>query len=162
MLTKLEIIQQKILLLPALMHKVNGWKKMNKKIVFTNGCFDLLHQGHTTYLNQAADLGDVLVVAINTDASVKKLKGDTRPLQNEYSRALNLAAFAYIDYVILFDEETPENLINAILPDVLAKGGDYTFDTIVGAKQVLANGGEVKTIAIVEGFSTSSIVEKMK
>ena len=131
--------------------------------MFTNGVFDLLHPGHVDYLAKAADLGDSLIVGLNADASVKKLnKGALRPLQSEWARAYVLSALESVKAVIIFSEETPLNLINAIQPDVLVKGGDYTIDTIVGAKEVLALGGEVKVIPFLEGYSTTAIEQKIK
>lgn len=140
----------------------SSWKENNEKVVFTNGCFDIVHLGHVDYLEQARAEGTKMILGLNTDISVKKLKGDERPINNEYTRARLLAAFEFIDMVILFGEDTPINLINTLLPDVLVKGADYSVENIVGAKEVLENGGEVKTITLVEGFSTSSIIEKIR
>jgi D-glycero-beta-D-manno-heptose 1-phosphate adenylyltransferase len=137
-------------------------KFKGKKIVFTNGCFDILHPGHITILNQSAQLGDFLIVGLNTDASVKRLKGPQRPINNENSRALILENLMMVDAVILFDEDTPLNLINTIMPDVLVKGGDYTIEQIVGAKEVMAHGGTVEIIPTLQGHSTTAIIEKMK
>ena len=134
---------------------------LSKKIVFTNGCFDIMHQGHNTYLLQAADYGNKLIVAVNSDASVQKLKGSKRPIIDQYSRALNLASHAYIDAVIIFDEDTPLQLIQDIKPHVLVKGGDYTEETIVGASEVKANGGEVIIIPFLTGYSSSAIIDKI-
>lgn len=131
-----------------------------KKVVFTNGCFDVLHRGHVEYLAKAKSMGDILVVGLNTDASVKRLKGESRPINDEHARALLLAALEMVDRVILFSEDTPYQLISHILPDILVKGADYTIDKIVGADVVLAHGGEVKTIEFVEGYSSSSIIKK--
>jgi len=144
------------------MHQVRRWRLHNKKIVFTNGVFDILHEGHIASLSEAASFGHVLIVGVNTDASVKRLKGESRPVNNENSRALLLASLLMTDAVILFEEDTPLNLIATILPDVLVKGGDYTIDQIVGAKEVMANGGEVKIVPILEGFCTTSIIQRMK
>ncbi|HQW84173.1 MAG TPA: D-glycero-beta-D-manno-heptose 1-phosphate adenylyltransferase [Ferruginibacter sp.] len=155
-------IPQKIFNLQDLQHQLKRWRLLNKKIVFTNGVFDILHQGHIASLSEAASFGHVLIVAINTDDSVKRLKGNNRPVNNENSRALLLASLLMTDAIILFNEDTPLNLITDILPDVLVKGGDYTIDEIVGAKEVLTNGGEVKIVPILEGFSTTGIIEKMK
>ena len=138
------------------------WKLLDKKIVFTNGVFDILHQGHLALLNEAASFADILIVGVNSDASVKRLKGDSRPLNNEYSRALLLASLVMVDAVIIFEEDTPLELIKNIMPNVLVKGGDYTIEKIVGAKEILENTGEVKIIPIEKGFSTSLIVEKAK
>jgi D-beta-D-heptose 7-phosphate kinase/D-beta-D-heptose 1-phosphate adenosyltransferase len=133
----------------------------DKKIVFTNGCFDIIHKGHVTYLSQAADLGDVLIVGLNSDFSVKKLKGETRPIQDENSRALVLAAFQFIDFIVIFDEETPFNLISKIKPNILVKGGDYQANIVVGADLVMKNGGEVIIIPFIEGFSSSKIINSL-
>ncbi len=155
-------IPNKIYTLNELQHQLNRWRLLNKKIVFTNGVFDILHEGHIASLGEAALYGHVLIVAVNSDASVKRLKGESRPVYNEGSRTLLLASLVMVDAVILFEEDTPLNLIASILPDVLVKGGDYTMEQIVGAKEVMANGGEVKRVPILEGFSTTSIIEKMK
>ncbi len=155
-------IPDKIFTLDGLMHQVRRWRLHNKKIVFTNGVFDILHEGHIASLSEAASFSHVLIVGVNTDASVKRLKGESRPVNNESSRALLLASLLMTDAIILFEEDTPLNLIATILPDVLVKGGDYTIDQIVGAKEVMANGGEVKIVPILEGFSTTSIIQKMK
>lgn len=155
-------IPDKIFTLDGLMHQVKRWRLHNKKIVFTNGVFDILHEGHIASLSEAASFGHVLIVGINTDASVKRLKGESRPVNPENSRALLMASLVMTDAIILFGEDTPLNVISAIVPDVLVKGGDYTLEQIVGAKEVMANGGEVKIIPILEGFSTTSIIQKMK
>ena len=158
----IQSIPDKIFTADALQHQLKRWRLHNKKIVFTNGVFDILHQGHIASLSEAALFGHVLIIGVNTDASVKRLKGETRPVNNENSRALLLASLLVTDAIILFDEDTPLNLIHTILPDTLVKGGDYTIDEIVGAKEVIANGGEVKIVPILEGFSTTGIIEKMK
>lgn len=155
-------IPDKIFTLAGLQSQLKRWRLQNKKIVFTNGVFDILHEGHIASLSEAAAHGHILIVGVNADASVKRLKGESRPIHNENSRALLLASLVLTDAVIIFEEDTPLNLITAILPDVLVKGGDYTLEQIVGAKEVMANGGEVKIAAILEGFSTTSIIEKMK
>lgn len=136
--------------------------RKGKKLVFTNGCFDLLHVGHVRYLKEARSLGDLLVVAINTDKSVQKLKGQDRPLQNQEDRSEILAALECVDFVTIFDEETPEKLIQRIKPDILVKGGDWTIDKIVGAPFVMSYGGEVKSLQFVPGRSTTLLIEKMK
>lgn len=133
-----------------------------QKIVFTNGCFDILHRGHITYLAQARQLGDLLVVGLNSDASVRRLKGPERPVNDEQSRALLLAALEMVDYVVLFEENTPYNLILKVKPDLLVKGGDYDIHNIVGADFVRQRGGEVRTIPFVQGFSSSSIIDHLK
>lgn len=138
------------------------WQKpKDRKVVFTNGCFDILHRGHATYLAQARELGDLLVVGLNTDASVRRLKGPSRPVNCEHDRAFLLAALACVDFVILFDEDTPAELIRQVRPDVLVKGGDYTLDNIVGADFVLQNGGTVTTIPFVDGYSTTLTLQKI-
>ena len=131
----------------------------DQKIVFTNGCFDIIHLGHIQYLAQARELGDLLVVGLNTDLSVKRLKGESRPVNPEFARAMVLAALQFVDFVILFDEDTPLNLIHTILPDFLVKGGDYSIDQIVGADFVIEKGGKVITLPFVEGFSSSNIIQ---
>jgi len=151
-------ISEKIYLLTGIIEKANQWKKEGKKIVFTNGVFDLLHKGHIFSLTQAAKEGDVLVIGLNSDSSVKRLKGESRPINDQDSRALLLAALAMIDAVVIFEEDTPLNLITSILPGVLVKGGDYTIDEIAGAKEVIANGGKVVINPILDGFSTTSII----
>ncbi len=134
----------------------------NHKIVFTNGCFDILHVGHVRYLQQARALGEALVVGINTDASVRKLKGPTRPIQNEQDRGEILAALGAVDLVVLFDEETPEKLIQNVHPDVLVKGGDWKPESIVGSSFVMSYGGQVMSLQFVDGKSTTNIIEKSK
>jgi rfaE bifunctional protein nucleotidyltransferase chain/domain len=155
-------IQQKILDAHHLQQELMRWRKFSKKIAFTNGCFDILHAGHIHSLMQAASFADVLIVGLNSDASTKRLKGENRPVNNEQSRALLLASLAVVDAVVLFDEDTPYELITTILPDVLVKGGDYTVDTIVGAKEVMENGGTVEIIPLVEGLSTTSLIQKIE
>ena len=142
--------------------QVAEWQALGQKIVFTNGCFDIVHLGHIDYLEKARSLGHKLVLGLNTDASVARLKGPTRPVVNQYARGRMMAAFAFIDLVILFDEPTPKELIETLKPDILVKGNDYALGQIVGADFVLANGGEVKTIALVEGYSTSKLIAKIK
>lgn len=136
-------------------------QSQGKKVVFTNGCFDLLHLGHVDYLEKARNLGDFLVVGVNTDASVSAIKGPFRPVSPEISRTRVLASLGFVDMVILFDEETPLNLIEAIRPDILTKGNDYTIENIVGADFVLGLGGRVETIPLVEGFSTTNFVKRI-
>jgi D-glycero-beta-D-manno-heptose 1-phosphate adenylyltransferase len=155
-------IPNKIFNLNDLLHQVRRWRLHSKKIVFTNGVFDILHEGHIASLSEAASHGHILIVGVNTDASVKRLKGESRPVNNENSRTLLLASLVMTDAIILFEEDTPLNLISAILPDVLIKGGDYTLEQIVGAKEVMAGGGEVKIVPILDGFSTTSIIQRMK
>lgn len=146
----------------VLKHKLADWHNNQQKVVFTNGCFDILHRGHVDYLAKAADLGDKLVIGVNTDASVSKLKGPQRPIQDEYSRLQILASLAFVDAVILFDEETPYELIKLVQPDVLVKGSDYKPEDIVGYDIVKAKGGNVNTIDFIPGFSTSLIEKKIK
>lgn len=138
------------------------WKFLGKKIVFTNGVFDLLHDGHLKSLHEAASHGDILLIGLNSDASVKKLKGDSRPIQGEATRSAVLANLFITDGIILFDADTPLELIKLILPDVLVKGGDYEIKDIAGAKEVIAAGGEVIIVPILAGHSTSNTVAKMR
>jgi rfaE bifunctional protein nucleotidyltransferase chain/domain len=162
-MNSLDLINKKIIrdweFLPDI---VNDWKNSNKKIVFTNGCFDIIHRGHIELLSRAADLGQKLIVGLNTDASVKRLKGEERPLQDENSRSLIMAGFGFVDLVVLFQQDTPFELISIIKPQVLVKGGDYKAEEIVGYDVVTANRGKVVTINFVEGYSTTSIIKKMK
>jgi len=148
--------------LSVLKGAITGWQAAGNKVVFTNGVFDLLHIGHITYLAKAAELGDKLVIGLNSDISVKRIKGESRPINSENNRAALLAALFFVDAVVLFEEDTPLNLITALMPDVLVKGADYTIENVVGAKEVMANGGEVKTISFVEGHSSTSIIQKIK
>ncbi len=141
---------------------VKQWKESGDKVVFTNGCFDLLHLGHVDYLEKARALGSRLVIGLNTDASVSKFKGPERPLQDQVSRARILASMQFVDMVVYFNEDTPLNLISALIPDILVKGSDYLAENIVGADVVKKAGGEVKTIDFVPGYSTTRIVEKIK
>ena len=157
-MTTLEVTNNKILDIKVLGNRLAMWRLFKHKIVFTNGCFDILHRGHIEYLSQARDKGEILVIGLNSDASVKRIKGEGRPVQDETSRALVLASLRIVDAVVLFDEDTPYELIKIVKPDVLVKGGDYTDETIVGADIVRANGGEVVVIPIVEGYSTSKIL----
>ena len=141
---------------------VQQWKKTGKKVVFTNGCFDILHLGHVDYLEKARALGDKLVLGLNSDNSVSRFKGPNRPIQDQNSRSHVLASLQFIDLVVFFDEDTPFNLISRLLPDVLVKGSDYLAENIVGADVVKSNGGVVKTIEFVPGYSTSRIIQKIK
>ena len=138
------------------------WRKKNTNIVFTNGCFDLLHQGHLDLLTKASTYGDILIVGLNSDSSVKKIKGKERPIENEKNRSKNLLKLKYVNYVIIFNSETPLDLIKTIMPNVLVKGGDYNDTTIVGSKEVISNGGKVKIIPLTEGYSTSAIIKLQK
>lgn len=137
------------------------WKDQHLKVVFTNGCFDILHLGHVDYLEKARKTGDKMIIGLNTDASVTKLKGPLRPINNDYARARILAALEFVDLVVLFSEDTPLELIKTLSPDILIKGNDYSIDTIVGAKEVIANGGEVKTIELVPEYSTTKTIERL-
>jgi len=132
-----------------------------KKIVFTNGCFDILHLGHIDYLSKSKELGDILIVGLNSDQSIKNIKGTQRPINNQYMRSMILASLFFVDIVIIFNEDTPENLIKIIKPDILVKGGDYNIDTIVGGDIVKSYGGEIKIINYVEGYSTTNIINKI-
>jgi rfaE bifunctional protein nucleotidyltransferase chain/domain len=152
----------KIVTQPQLSANIAAWKSEGKRVVFTNGVFDLLHLGHITYLSKAAELGDKLIIGLNADASVKRLKGEGRPVNDQNNRAALLAALFFVDAVVLFNEDTPRELITQLMPDVLVKGADYTVENIAGAKEVLANGGEVKTITLVEGYSSTSIINKIR
>ena len=145
----------------TLVSQLNNWRNENKNIVFTNGVFDIIHQGHLSLLLKSASLADVLIMAINSDASVKRLKGPTRPINNEQSRALMLASLEVTDAIILFEEDTPLKLIELIKPDIMVKGGDYTTENIVGADFVINNGGQVIIVEIVQGFSTTATIAKI-
>ena len=153
---------KKILSAAELALEVNNWKAAGKKIVFTNGCFDLLHAGHVAYLSEAASLGDILVIGLNNDDSVKRLKGPERPVNDETTRALLLASMFFIDAVVLFNEDTPAELIKTVLPAVLVKGGDYEIANIVGASETIANGGKVEVLTFLPGYSSTAIIEKIK
>lgn len=155
-------IQEKILTLADLKKKVAQWKLLGKTIVFTNGCFDILHAGHISSLSEAAEQGDILIVGVNADSSVKNLKGPGRPVNDEASRALLLASLVMTDAIILFTDPTPRELILSIEPDVLVKGGDYKVEDIAGAREVLERGGKVIINPIVNGFSTTSIISKIQ
>ena len=159
---QIEAIEKKIFQLPQLLKQISAWKIHNKTVAFTNGCFDVLHEGHIFSLSQAAKEADYLVVGVNSDASTKRLKGEERPINHEKSRAMILASLVMVDAVVIFEEDTPHKLITSVLPDVLVKGGDYTIEQIVGAKEVIANGGRVVINPIVQGFSTTGIIEKIK
>lgn len=158
---QLNNISNKLLSLEELLLKLPKWKREGK-VVFTNGCFDILHLGHLDYLGKASELGHKLIVGLNNDTSVKKLKGTSRPVNNEESRAMNLASLAIVDAVVLFEEDTPYELIQRIVPNILVKGSDYSVEEIVGHDIVLGNGGSVIPIDMLEGYSTTSIIEKMQ
>lgn len=140
---------------------LNMWRFKEERIVFTNGCFDVVHRGHVEYLAKSAEFGTKLIIGLNTDASVRRLKGENRPINDEYARALLLASFVFVNKVILFDEDTPLELIRVVQPDVLVKGSDYKPENIVGYDVVKAKGGEIATIDFVPGFSTTSILQKV-
>ena len=163
MMDSLQIIKNKIHShLSTLTSQLTIWRSQGLKIVFTNGCFDLLHRGHVEYLAKAADKGDVLVVGLNTDASVRHLKGEGRPINDEIARATVLASLNCVDAVVLFDEDTPYELIKAVRPDVLVKGADYKPEDIVGYDVVTSYGGKVETVDLVEGYSTTGMIESLK
>jgi D-glycero-beta-D-manno-heptose 1-phosphate adenylyltransferase len=158
---QLEEIKKKILCGSEIDSVLELYRKAAQRIVFTNGCFDLLHLGHVDYLSKASDLGDVLIVGVNSDASIRKIKGNNRPITDETSRAMIIASLMFVDAVILFEEETPYNLIKNIQPDILVKGDDYQIDNIVGADIVIAKRGQIHTIPLVKGYSTSLIESKI-
>jgi rfaE bifunctional protein nucleotidyltransferase chain/domain len=161
-MNNLERIQSKIIDREELKNKLAYWRFKDQKIVFTNGCFDLLHLGHIDYLSKAKDLGDVLMVGVNTDDSVRRLKGDSRPITDENSRATIIASLQFVNAVVLFDEDTPHELIKQVQPDVLVKGSDYKPEDIVGYDIVKAKDGEIVTIDYLEGYATSTIEEKIR
>ena len=158
----LEILHSKILDKERLLVKLTDWKEENKKIVFTNGCFDLIHLGHIEVIARSADLGDILIIGVNTDNSIKRLKGKNRPIVEEISRAKQLAALEFVDAVVFFDQDTPIDLIKVINPNVITKGGDYNTDQVIGNDIVTQNDGEVVIIPLTHGYSTTSILEKIK
>ena len=161
-MSHLNKINSKIFSLDDLKNQVNAWKQAGEEVVFTNGCFDIIHRGHIEVLAQTADLGDRLIIGLNSDTSIQKLKGEDRPIIEEQSRAILLASLEFVDAVVIFPEDTPINLISTLLPDVLAKGGDYEIETIVGQEIVQNNGGKVKLVPFVDGFSSTTIIEKIK
>jgi rfaE bifunctional protein nucleotidyltransferase chain/domain len=154
--------ESKILPLTEALRLVAGWRLTSERVVFTNGCFDLIHPGHLRYLLEARALGHRLVVGLNSDASVRRLKGEGRPIMDEQARALLLACLLMVDLVIIFDEETPIELIRALRPDLLVKGGDYRPDEIVGAEEVLAWGGAVRVLSLIDGYSTTAIEARIR
>ena len=161
-MSHLKTLNSKVYNLDALTNQVEQWKMAGKKVVFTNGCFDIIHRGHIEVLARTADLGDKLIIGLNSDQSIQKLKGKDRPVIDEQSRAILLAALSFVDAIVLFSEDTPLKLISALLPDVLAKGGDYEIETIVGHEIVQKNGGKVKLVSFVDGFSSTTIIDKIK
>lgn len=160
-MTQIEQIERKIVCRKDLKELILKWRDANERIVFTNGCFDLLHLGHVDYLAKAKDLGERLIIGVNTDSSVKRLKGEHRPLQDENSRLHILAALQSVDAVVLFDEDTPYELIREIEPDILVKGADYKIENIVGYDIVTSRGGSVQTIEFIEGYSTTLIEKRI-
>lgn len=158
----LEIISNKIVTPEKAQHLLDLWKFKNEKIVFTNGCFDILHRGHLEYLIQAASLGHHLIVGINSDESVSRLKGPSRPVNKINDRAFALASLRCTDLIVPFDEDTPFELIEFLQPNILVKGGDYTIESIVGAKETLNRGGKVEVLSFTNGYSTTSLINKMK
>lgn len=161
-MNNLEIINSKIIDDKSLHQQLAIWRFLNKKIVFTNGCFDIIHLGHIDYLSKAKDLGDILLIGLNTDDSVKRLKGNNRPIKNQRERAVLLASLRFVDGIILFNEDTPYDLIKKIEPDILIKGSDYKKEEIVGADIIKNTGGEIITIDFLEGYSTTSILNKIR
>ncbi len=159
-MTHLQNIEHKILSDEIFDEWLKNKRPQIPKLVFTNGCFDIIHRGHVIYLTQSADLGSHFIVALNTDHSVKQIKGESRPLQDQYTRALVIAAFEFVDLVVFFNEDTPARLIEQIVPDVLVKGGNYKVRDIVGNETVINAGGKVQTIGFVPGYSTSKLIEK--
>ncbi len=157
-----DLISKKILTTAHIIKQAGQWRVLAKKIAFTNGVFDILHQGHIFSLSLAAKEADFLIVGLNSDASVKKLKGESRPVNHQDSRSLILASLIMVDAVVIFEQETPLELIKSIMPDVLIKGGDYNIDQVTGAKEVIANGGRVVINPIIEGFSTTGIINQFK
>jgi D-glycero-beta-D-manno-heptose 1-phosphate adenylyltransferase len=160
-MNKLEFVRQKIVDRNGLKRLLALWKFQNQKVVFTNGCFDILHRGHIEYLAKAASYGDILIVGLNNDSSVKSIKGPSRPVQDEVTRSLILASLQFVNAVVLFDEETPYELIKTVQPDALVKGADYKPEQIVGYDIVKNRGGEIITIELTEGYSTTGIINKM-
>jgi rfaE bifunctional protein nucleotidyltransferase chain/domain len=161
-MSNLKNIKSKIYSLSDLKIQSDKWKENGEKIVFTNGCFDLVHRGHIEVLANTADLGDKLIIGLNSDSSIKELKGENRPIMDEISRAILLASLQFVDAIVFFSEETPYKLIETLVPDVLAKGGDYKVTEIAGNEVVLENGGEVILVPFIDGFSSTNIVEKIK
>ena len=161
-MSHLNKINSKIFSFDDLKNQVNAWKQAGEEVVFTNGCFDIIHRGHIEVLAQTANLGDKLIIGLNSDSSIQKLKGKNRPIIEEQSRAILLASLSFVDAVVLFSEETPLNLISTLKPDVLAKGGDYKIETIVGHKVVQENGGQVILVPFIDGFSSTTIIDKIK
>ena len=158
----IELIRSKIIKKNELERLLNIWRFQGKKLVFTNGCFDILHLGHIDYLSKAKDQGDVLIIGLNTDASVKRIKGSNRPINDEQARSMILASLRFVDVVVFFDEDTPYDLISFVKPDILVKGSDYKVEEIVGYDIVKNNGGQIITLDLAAGYSTTGILEKIK
>ena len=158
----IDLIRQKIQDVSSAQRQLSAWQLLSQKVVFTNGCFDLIHPGHMQYLAEARALGHRLVIGLNSDASTKRLKGENRPIVNQNARALLLASFSFVDMVVVFEEDTPLNLISALGIDVLVKGGDYKIEEVVGAKQVIDRGGRVEIVSFLPGYSTSDLEAKIK
>lgn len=159
---KSEVIRNKILDYISLQRHLAVWRFKDKKIVFTNGCFDILHAGHFDYLMKAADMGDILIIGLNSDDSVRRLKGPGRPINNQDARAIALASLSYVNAVVFFNEDTPYDLIKIVQPDILLKGNDYKTEEIAGHDIVQARGGKVVTIDLLPGYSTTGLIEKLK
>ena len=154
-------INSKIISWESLKKEIEAIKLNRKKIVFTNGCFDLIHRGHIKYLAEASDFGDIFIIGLNTDNSVNKIKGNSRPIKDELTRALLLASFMFVDFVVLFDQDTPYELIKLIKPDILIKGSDYNVNEIVGGDIIIENGGQIKTIEFLKGYSSTNLINKI-
>lgn len=161
-MTRPEMLQKKIPNPQELEQLLAYWQFRDLKIVFTNGCFDIIHRGHVDYLAKAADLGNVLIIGLNTDASTRRLKGPDRPINDEYARAMVLASMSFVTAIVLFDEDTPYELIRKIQPDILVKGADYKPEDIVGYDIVTGKGGKVETLGYLPGYSTSLIEKKIR
>ena len=161
-MSQFNILKNKIFSLENLKTQVDKWKASGERVVFTNGCFDIVHQGHIEVLARTADLGTKLIIGLNSDSSIQRLKGKNRPIIQQQSRVILLASFSFVDAVVLFSEDTPINLISTLLPNVLAKGGDYEIETIVGHEIVQKNGGQVILVPFVDGFSSTTIIKKIR
>ena len=155
-------IESKLFQLNDLLKRIEFWRRLGDKIVFTNGCFDIVHQGHAHLLASCSEMGERLIIGLNSDSSVKRLKGKDRPVNDEQSRAVVLAAMQFTDAIIIFEEDTPETLIHAIKPDILVKGGDWKPDEIVGSAFVKSYGGQIKVVPYLNGFSTTGIIQRSK
>jgi rfaE bifunctional protein nucleotidyltransferase chain/domain len=158
----LKKIENKIYTLNQLMIQMKNWKAHKKKVIFSNGCFDLIHLGHIEILARSSDLGDILIVAVNSDKSIKKIKGNKRPILEEESRLKQIAALEFVDVVVLFDEENPYEIIKSLLPNVIVKGGDYCSEDVIGNNLITQSGGEVIIIPLTKGYSTTTIFDKIK